>query len=139
MFDIARRPSFWKVAPPAALLLTLLACAGAARGTAPPIAAHDPAQTDGDKYRVVFENARVRVLRYHDEPLAKTHPHSHPCFLLYAIAPFERRLTFPDGSQKTRRFAAGEVAWMPAQSHVGENIGPAPTDALLIELKGPCS
>jgi hypothetical protein len=30
------------------------------------------------------------------------------------------------------------VAWMPAQSHVGHNVGTTPTDALLVELKGDC-
>lgn len=98
----------------------------------------DPAKTDGDKYQVVAESAEVRALRYHDEPGAKTHPHHHPCFLLYALAPFERQLTFPDGSQKRRSFRAGEAVFMPAQSHIGENVGKTQTDALLVELKSGC-
>jgi hypothetical protein len=95
----------------------------------------DPTQTDGDKYQVVLENEHVRVLRYHDEPGAKTHLHHHPAFLMVALSSFRRRLVAADGSEKIREFAAGEVAWMPAQSHVGENIGSTPTDGLLIELK----
>ena len=35
----------------------------------------DPTDSDPDKYRVVFENERVRVLEYRDEPGAKTSPH----------------------------------------------------------------
>jgi len=107
-------------------------------GSAPDPSAPDPAVTDGDKYQVLLDNERVRVLRYHDQPGAKTHLHHHPCFVMYALAPFRRRLTFPDGSQRVRGFEAGEVAWMPAQSHVGENIGATATEALLIELKGSC-
>lgn len=51
----------------------------------------------------------------------------------------ERKLVFADGSQRLRRFRAGETAWMPAQSHSGHNVGRTPTDALLIELKGGCN
>ena len=99
----------------------------------------DPIDTDADKYHVVLENSQVRVLRYHDEPGASTHLHHHPCFVLYALGSFERELTFADGNRRSRRFRAGETAWMPAQSHVGHNVGSTPTDALLVELKSGCN
>jgi beta-alanine degradation protein BauB len=38
----------------------------------------DPTITDPDNYSVVFENDRVRVLEYRDEPGAQTRPHEHP-------------------------------------------------------------
>jgi len=38
----------------------------------------DPINTDPDKYKVIFENDRVRVLDYRDTPGAKTKPHRHP-------------------------------------------------------------
>jgi quercetin dioxygenase-like cupin family protein len=101
----------------------------------PDLMVADPAVTDGDKYQVVLENARVRVLRYHDQPGARTHRHRHPAFVMVPLAPFRRRLTFADGTTRERAFKAGEVVWMPAQTHVGENIGDAPTDVVLIELK----
>jgi len=118
--------------------LALVGGAACVRAAAAPSPSLDPVDTDGDKYHSLFENRLVRVLRYHDEPGATTHPHHHPCFLLYALGPFERELTFPDGSRRTRVFRAGEAAWMPAQSHVGHNIGNTPTEALLFELKGSC-
>ena len=95
----------------------------------------DPVVTDGDEYHVVLENEHVRVLRYHDEPGGKTHLHHHPSFVMYALAPFRRQLTFPDGSKRVREFRAGEAVGVPAQSHVGENIGDVPTEGLLIEIK----
>lgn len=116
--------------------LLFLACAAAAAPAGSTAA--DPIESDGDKYHVLLDNALVRVLAYQDEPGTRTHLHRHPCFVLYALQPFERRLTFPDGTQKVRAFHGGEVAWMPAQAHVGENIGKVPTRALLVELKGPC-
>lgn len=95
----------------------------------------DPAHSDGDKYHVVLENARVRVLRYHDVPGDKTHMHHHPDFVMHALAPFKRKLTFPDGTTKTREFAAGDTLFLQAQAHLGENVGSTPTEALLVELK----
>jgi hypothetical protein len=56
-------------------------------GTAP-TAAPDPTVTDGDKYHVILENSRVRVLRYQDKPGDKTKPHHHAEFVLYALSPF---------------------------------------------------
>jgi len=57
----------------------------------------DPLVTDGDKYSVVLENERVRVLRYHDKPGDRTLQHAHADYVLYAESSFKRRLTFPDG------------------------------------------
>lgn len=95
----------------------------------------DPATTDPDNYHVVIENERVRVLRYHDTPGTKTHQHHHPDAVLYALSSFRRRLHFPDGTSRERDFKAGDVMWIPAQTHVGENMGTTDTEVLLVELK----
>ena len=98
--------------------------------------APDPTVSDGDKYHVILENEHVRVLRYHDAPGDKTHLHHHPHpFVMYALAPFDRELTFPDGSRRERHFGPGSIDWVPAQTHVGQNIGNAPTEGLIIEVK----
>lgn len=99
--------------------------------------AQDSLKTDPDKYSLVQENDRVRVLRYHDHPGDKTSLHQHPDFVLYAIAPFKRRLHFPDGKTQDREFKAGEVVLMSAQRHIGENIGTTDTEVLIVELKEP--
>ncbi len=95
----------------------------------------DAITTDPDKYHVVMENERVRVLRYHDAPETRTHQHRHPDSVLYALSSFRRRLHFPDGTSRDREFNAGDVMWIPAQTHVGENIGTTDTEVLLVELK----
>jgi quercetin dioxygenase-like cupin family protein len=92
-----------------------------------------PTQTDPDKYVVVLENEKVRVLRYHDTPGQKTGQHHHPDSMLYALSAFKRRLTFPDGTSRERTFKAGDVMWVPAQTHIGENIGDTDTEVLLVE------
>jgi hypothetical protein len=97
--------------------------------------AADPTHTDGDKYAVRFENDRVRVLEYRDKPGEKTKEHAHPAFVLYALSPFKRSLTLPDGRKLTREFKAGDVMWSDAQIHIGENIGDTPTHVIMIEMK----
>ncbi len=102
----------------------------------------DAVQTDGDKYKVILENDCVRVLDYHDRPGEKTHQHKHPAFVLYALSPFKRMLTLPDGKVLTREFKEGDVMWSEEQTHIGENIGQTPTHVVIVELKkpsGPCS
>ena len=113
-------------------LLVLSSCAQGGHAGGDP---DDPAKTDPDKYKVVLENDRVRVLRYHDAPGAKTHPHRHPDSVLTALSSFRRRLTFPDGTTKEVELKAGDVMWVPAQGHVGENIGNTDTEVMLVEIK----
>lgn len=99
--------------------------------------AQDPVKTDSDKYRVVLENDRVRVLEYRDKPGEKTTMHAHPDFVVLARSAFKRQLTLPGGKTVVREFKPGEVMWTDAHSHIGENIGDTDTDVLIIELKEP--
>jgi hypothetical protein len=95
----------------------------------------DPVVTDRDKYSVVLENERVRVLRYHDKPGDRTLQHAHSDYVLYAESSFKRRLTFPDGRKQEVDVKAGSVGWMKGHIHIGENIGDTNTDVILVELK----
>ena len=97
--------------------------------------AQDPLVTDGDKYSVVLENERVRVLRYHDKPGDRTLQHAHSDYVMYAESSFKRRLTFPDGRKQEVDVKAGSVGWMKGHIHIGENIGDTNTDVILVELK----
>jgi hypothetical protein len=81
--------------------------------------ADDPIETDGDKYKVKFEKERVRVLEYRDRPGDKTQQHRHPAFVVYAVGPFKRKITLPDGKAMSREFKAGDVLWSDAQTHIG--------------------
>ena len=97
----------------------------------------DAVETDGDKYSVVLENERVRVLRYHDQPGDRTSQHAHPDYVLYAQSSFRRRLIFPDGRKLEVDVKAGSVSWMKGHIHIGENIGNTNTDVIIVELKEP--
>ena len=95
----------------------------------------DPTTTDPDKYRVVFENERVRVLEYRDEPGAATEPHDHPDSVMITLSSFSRRLTVADQTRDVE-LEAGEVRWLDAQTHSGTNTGTTPTHVVFVELKG---
>ncbi len=94
----------------------------------------DPVVTNGDNYRVVLENDRVRVLEYLDQPGAVTTPHQHPDSVMYTLTSFRRRLVSGDVEREVE-LAAGTTGWLPAQQHHGENIGDTPTHVLFVELK----
>ena len=79
----------------------------------------------------------LRVLEYRDQPGAKTHQHRHPAFVLYALGPFKRKLTLPDGKTMMREFKAGDVLYSDQQTHIGENVGATPTHVIIVELKEP--
>jgi quercetin dioxygenase-like cupin family protein len=95
----------------------------------------DPATTDGDKYKVVFENDRVRVLEYRDEPGGRTSPHDHPDSVMITLSGFDRRLVVGDRSRDVS-LEPGQVRWLDAQTHSGENTGATPTHVVFVELKG---
>jgi quercetin dioxygenase-like cupin family protein len=97
----------------------------------------DPTQTDPDKYRVVFENERVRVLEYRDEPGQQTSAHEHPDSVMVTMSGFDRRLIAEGGETRDVTLERGVVRWLDAQTHSGENIGTTPTHVFFVELKEP--
>lgn len=64
--------------------------------------------TNPDHYRVIFENERVRVLEYTDQPGDMTTPHEHPDRVMYTLSSFQRRPE-PVASDPRRRRHPGEV------------------------------
>lgn len=96
----------------------------------------DPVITDPGLYRVVFENARVRVLEYRDEPGDATHLHGHPDSVMVTLSSFSRVIA-AGGAEVPVRMPAGQVRWLDAQQHAGRNVGTTPTHSIFIELKEP--
>jgi hypothetical protein len=96
----------------------------------------DPVVTNPESYRVLFENARVRVLEYLDTPGHRTTPHQHPDSVMVTLSSFRRRLG-NDGHEVDVDIPTGVARWLSAQEHYGENIGDTPTHTLFVELKEP--
>ena len=99
---------------------------------------NDPTITNPNKYKVIFENDKVRVLEYTDKPGDKTTPHAHPDSVMITLSSFERKLHF-EGKVIDVKKKANEASWLPAQTHVGENTGSTKTHAIFVELKQPAS
>jgi len=96
----------------------------------------DPVGSNPEHYRVLFENERVRVLEYRDEPGDETTPHRHPDSVMVTLSGFRRRLSSGDRAFDAV-LDAGEARWLPAQTHSGENTGATPTRAIFVELREP--
>ena len=70
-----------------------------------PMVAQDAPIVDPSHYKVVLENASVRVLRVSYPPGAKSVMHQHPDALIVALGPAKVRFTLPDGKSQDGDFA----------------------------------
>ncbi|TMR88736.1 cytoplasmic protein [Nonomuraea basaltis] len=96
----------------------------------------DPTTTNPDLYKLIFENERIRVLEYKDKPGDKTTPHRHPDSVMYTLGSFKRRVA-AGARQVDVELQSGQVRWVGAQEHSGENVGDTDTHAIFVELKEP--
>ena len=115
-----------------AIALCLLVLAGA------PALAQDPLQTDGDKYKLKFENDRVRVKDVTFPPgVLDTGMHTHDLAHVGVILT-EGALLFTEPGGKSERvdFKAGSVGFRDANAtHQVANPGTAPMRVIEVELK----
>jgi quercetin dioxygenase-like cupin family protein len=98
--------------------------------------AQDPVKVDPKHYKVEVENARVRVLHVQYGPHEKSVMHRHPDGVAVFLADQDAKFTLPDGKTVERHGKAGEVLWMPAETHLPENMSDKPLDVIVVELKG---
>ncbi len=105
--------------------------------TTVPAFAQDVVQLAPDRVKVVFENDRVRVLRFTEPPHSKLAMHSHPAYVAVGFTTDDFKYTFPDGKTGNDRPKAGEVAYSKAVTHASENLSDAESEAVMVELKEP--
>ncbi len=100
-----------------------------------PALAQDPVKVDPKHYKVEFENDQIRVLRVHydahDKSVMHHHPDSFAVFLTDGHAVFH----MPDGKTVDAPIKAGTTQWSTAGTHNPENVGDAPFDLLVVEMK----
>jgi hypothetical protein len=101
--------------------------------------AQDAATIQPQSYRVVLENARIRVLEYNSRPgmgVCGNGMHSHPAHLSVLLSGARARETSADGKvTETGTMPLGTVFWSEAVTHVTENLGGSDIRCLLVELK----
>jgi len=97
--------------------------------------AQDPVKVDPAHYKVEFENAQVRVLRFHYGAHEKSVMHSHPDTVAVFLTDGTIKFSFPDGKTQDASGKAGTEQFTPAQVHLPENVGDKPVEGILVELK----
>jgi quercetin dioxygenase-like cupin family protein len=98
--------------------------------------AQDPVKVDPSHYKVETENAQVRVLRIHYGPHEKSVMHSHPNSVVTYLSDGKMTMHTPDGKSQELTGKMGQTLFTPAGTHMPENTGDKPFDAVLVELKG---
>ena len=98
--------------------------------------AQDATKVDPKHYRVITENAQVRVLRIHYGPHETSVRHSHPDSVVTYLTDGNIKFVLGNGKTITAKAKAGEAEFAPAGIHTPTNLGDKPFEAILVELKG---
>jgi quercetin dioxygenase-like cupin family protein len=98
-------------------------------------AAQDVLKVDPGRYKVLIDNAAVRVLKVAVSPGAKTPMHSHPDAMLVSLQDSKAQFTLPDKKTQDSVIGKETAAYTPATTHASANVGTTPVDAILVEFK----
>ena len=99
-------------------------------------AAQDPVKVDAGHYRVLLDNATVRVLRVTYPPGAKSVMHSHPDAILVPLSSGKVQFTLPDGkAEAARDLVENTATYTPATTHSPANVGTTRIEGILVEFK----
>jgi hypothetical protein len=108
----------------------------------PPAGGFAPAPDDAaivapDIYKVVLDNATVRVMTVNIKPGQRTRMHRHPGYdLRFPLTTAKTRWTTPEGRAIDVDLTARVPRWTVEESeHVLENVGTTESVTVLIELK----
>jgi beta-alanine degradation protein BauB len=113
---------------PLALVSSILVASAA-------IGAQDPVQVDPAHYKVLIDNAVVRVLKINYAVKGTSSMHVHPDAIVLPLAASKVRFATPDGKSEDRDMASETALYTPAGPHKPTNIGTGPIDAILVEFK----
>ncbi|HKP71976.1 MAG TPA: hypothetical protein VJT82_03495 [Pyrinomonadaceae bacterium] len=120
------------------VLIVVLALTVAAKTTR----AQDPVKVDPDHYKVLYEDQKLRVLEYKDEPGHRVPKHSHPHYVVVVISPATREFFKPDcktlDPPQPVNLTAGEITPLkPPVTHCEYNNGQTNTHLIVFEYKDP--
>ena len=98
-------------------------------------AAQDPVKVDGKHYKLVLENAAVRVLKISYGVGEKSPMHAHPDAILVPLANSKASFTMADGKVQAMDVVSEVANYTAAMTHAPANVGTGVIDALLVEIK----
>ena len=104
-------------------------------GVAQVAMAQDPVAVAPGQYKVEFEDDDVRVLRVVYAPGDKSAMHEHPDSIAVYVTGGHIRITLAAGRVGEPRVPPGATMRHAAGSHAIENLGDAPFELVLVELK----
>ena len=99
--------------------------------------AQDPLKVDAEHYKVVLENASVRVLKVGYPAGGKSPMHQHPDNMVIALSSAKVRFTAPDGKTQDADLTNESAIYDAAGSHSGAIVGGGPVNAVIVEFKAP--
>ena len=104
-------------------------------GSVVPARAQDAVKVDPKHYKVEFENDKIRVLRVNYGPHEKSVMHSHPETLAVFLTDGQAKFNMPDGTTVDAPVKAGSIQHEAATKHLPENVGDAPFEVIVVEIK----
>ena len=116
-------------------LALMLGCAVVA--TSVVLVAQDVVKVNPAHYKVISENASVRVMRVSYEANGKSAMHSHPDSVVIVLKGGKMQFIAPDGTKTDRDMADHTAMYSPAGSHSNHNQSKTVVDAVLVEFKTP--
>jgi hypothetical protein len=97
----------------------------------------DAVRMDPARYKIDFENDRVRIVRLGFGPHEKGLMVEHPPRVLATLTDVAVKLLFADGRTDERGAPAGVAAWLDGETLRTENARDQPLEVVLIEPKAP--
>lgn len=101
--------------------------------------AQDPVKVDPSHYKLLLENASVRVLKI-DYPVGgKSTMHQHPDSIVIPLSDSKVKFTMPDGKSEDSDMVNESAMYSPAGTHSPSNIGTGRIEGILVEFKTPAA
>jgi len=94
----------------------------------------DPVTADPEHFKLLLDNAHVRVLEFTAPAGANAARHWHPDYITYNFSGGRTTFTYPKGKPVVADAKAGEAAFHKAENHAGL-IGEGGAHVLLVEIK----
>jgi hypothetical protein len=95
----------------------------------------DAVRVDPERYKIDFENEKVRVVRLGFGPREKGVMVEHPPRVLATLTDVSVKLVFQDGRTDQRGAPAGVAAWLEGETLQTENASDQALEVVLVEPK----
>jgi quercetin dioxygenase-like cupin family protein len=97
--------------------------------------AQDAVKADPAHYKVLVDNASVRVLKISYPAGEKSVMHAHPDTIVVPLTSTTMQFTLPDGKKVDAKMVSESAQYATAGTHLPTNVGTGPTEALLVEFQ----